>query len=122
MNKSEQVEADVQASEVCFRTIFDLTSQFIGLIKPDGTVVEVNQTMLKFGGLTSAEVINRPFWEARWWTISPQTQAQLRSCIQSAATGEFVRYEVDIFNYSIMRRFLLSSKVCNPALKNKLRD
>lgn len=96
MNKSESVEADIQASKVCFRTIFDQTSQFIGLIKPDGTVVEVNQTVLKFAGLTSAEVIGRFFWEVRWWTISPQTQRQLLEAIALAATGEFVRYEVDI--------------------------
>ncbi|MBW4569480.1 MAG: PAS domain S-box protein [Tolypothrix carrinoi HA7290-LM1] len=96
MNKSESVEADIQANKVCFRTIFDQTSQFIGLIKPDGTVVEVNQTVLQFAGLTSAEAIGRFFWEVRWWTISPQTQRQLREAIALAATGEFVRYEVDI--------------------------
>jgi PAS domain S-box-containing protein len=96
MNKSEPLEADIQANKVCFRTIFDQTSQFIGLIKPDGTVVEVNQTVLKFAGLTSAKVIGRFFWEVRWWTISPQTQAQLQEAIALAATGEFVRYEVDI--------------------------
>jgi len=94
MNKSDSFEADIEVNQVCFRTIFDQTSLFLGLIKPDGTVVEVNQTLLKFGGLTSTEVVGRFFWEARWWTSAQK--AQLRSWIACAAKGEFIRYEVDI--------------------------
>jgi PAS domain S-box-containing protein len=41
-------------------------------------------------------VIGRPFWDVRWWTISPETQQQLRQAITQAAAGEFVRYEVEV--------------------------
>ncbi|BDI15538.1 hypothetical protein ANSO36C_13400 [Nostoc cf. commune SO-36] len=41
-------------------------------------------------------MINRPFWETHWWTISSQTQAELKQAIALAAQGEFVRYEVDV--------------------------
>lgn len=96
MNKLEQVEAALRESERRFRAIFNQSFEFIGLMEPDGTLIEANQTALDFGGLTSEEVINRPFWEARWWTISPLTQAQLRNAIARAASGEFIRYEVDV--------------------------
>lgn len=79
-----------------FRTIFDSTFQFIGLLEPDGTLIEANQTALDFGGLTTADVIGKPFWECAWWTISPETQARLQAAIQQASHGEFVRYEVDV--------------------------
>ncbi|MEH2241577.1 PAS domain-containing protein [Nostoc sp.] len=72
------------------------TFQFTGLLTPDGILLEANQTALSFGGLQLEDVINRPFWEAYWWTISPQTQEELRQAIARAAQGEFIRYEVDV--------------------------
>ncbi|MDM9381869.1 PAS domain-containing protein [Chlorogloeopsis sp. ULAP01] len=89
-------EEALQESERRFRAIFNSTFQFIGLLTVDGILIEANQTALDFGGLTHADVINRPFWEARWWTISPQTQEQLKAAIAQAASGEFVRYEVEV--------------------------
>ena len=43
----------------------------MGLLKPDGTVVEVNQAALQARGLTDAEVSGRPFWDTDWWTTAP---------------------------------------------------
>lgn len=92
----KQIETALRESERRFRAIFDRTFQFIGLLQPDGTLIEANQTALEFGGLTAEEVIDRPFWECYWWTISPQTQAKLREAIVRAAKGEFIRYEEDV--------------------------
>lgn len=89
-------EEAVKKSERRFRAIFNSMFQFIGLLQPDGTVLEVNETALKFGGLETKDVIGRPFWETRWWQTSPQTQDQLRMAIARAAKGEFVRYSVDV--------------------------
>ncbi|MDA0267022.1 MAG: PAS domain S-box protein [Cyanobacteria bacterium] len=95
-NHTLQLEEQVAATEQRFQAIFNQTFQFMGLLELDGTLIEVNQTALDFGGLCREEVIDRPVWEARWWTISPETQAQLRAAIAQAAQGEFVRYEVDV--------------------------
>ncbi|NER79302.1 MAG: PAS domain S-box protein, partial [Leptolyngbya sp. SIO1D8] len=91
-----QLENQIQTTEQRFRAIFNQTFQFIGLLEPNGTLIEANQTALDFGGLQREEVINRPFWEAHWWKISPETQAQLKQAIAQAAQGNFVRYEVDV--------------------------
>jgi PAS domain S-box-containing protein len=90
----KRVMQALRESERRFRAIFDETFQFIGLLSPDGTVLEVNQTALNFAGIQASEVVGRPYWEARWWTISPETQEQLKDAIATAARGEFVRYEV----------------------------
>lgn len=79
-----------------FRFIFDASYQFIGLLEPDGTLIEANQAALDFGGLRREDVIGKPFWECHWWTISEQTQADLQAAVRRAAGGEFVRYEVDV--------------------------
>ncbi|MEM8808470.1 MAG: EAL domain-containing protein, partial [Cyanobacteria bacterium P01_G01_bin.38] len=95
-NHATQLESQIQNTEQRFQAIFNQTFQFIGLLEPDGTLIEANQTALDFGGLQREAVINRPFWEAHWWTIAPETQAQLKHAIARAAQGEFVRYEVDV--------------------------
>lgn len=91
----KQAVVALQESERRFRAIFNQTFQLMALLKPDGTVVEVNQTALDFGELSSAAVIDRPFWQTPWWA-SAATQAQLQAAIARAAQGVFVRYEVEI--------------------------
>lgn len=76
--------------------IFNLMYQFIGLMEPDGTLLEANETARKFGGLDEEEVIGKPFWEAHWWQVDESTKDQLKESIKKAADGEFVRYEVDV--------------------------
>ncbi|MBD2328023.1 PAS domain S-box protein [Alkalinema sp. FACHB-956] len=86
----------LEQSEKRFRAIFNQTFQFIGLLQPDGTLIEANQTALEFGGVTAAEVIQQPFWDTPWWRNSSENQQQLRSAIARAAQGEFIRYEVEV--------------------------
>ena len=91
-----RLENQVQVSEQRFRAIFNQTFQFIGLLEPDGTLIEVNQTALDFGGLKREEVINQPFWKARCWEDHLETQIQLQQAIAYAAQGEFVRCEIEV--------------------------
>lgn len=93
--RKQIVEALVE-SERRFHAIFDQTFQFIGLMKPDGTLLEANNTILQFAGLKREDVVNRPFWEARLWTVSPETQSLLKAATAEAAAGKFIRYEVDV--------------------------
>ncbi|MCF2150826.1 PAS domain-containing protein [Desmonostoc muscorum LEGE 12446] len=94
--KVQERTAALEESDRRFRAIFNNTFQFTGLLTPDGILLEANQTALSFAGLKLEDVINLPFWEAHWWTISPQTQEQLKQAIARAAQGEFIRYEVDV--------------------------
>ncbi|MGB7441456.1 MAG: PAS domain S-box protein [Coleofasciculaceae cyanobacterium] len=91
----KRVEQALRESERRFRAIFDETFQFIGLLSPNGIVLEVNQTALKFAEIEAEEVVGFPFWQGPWWLSSVQTQSNLQQAIQAAAAGEFVRYEVD---------------------------
>ena len=107
--RNENVK-DSKETEQRFRAIFDGAFEFIGLLKPDGTVIEANQTALNYIGATAAEVIGRPFWEAAWWEGSAEQQERLKAAIAEAATGKFVRFEaqhsgqdgtVDIIDFSL---------------------
>jgi len=92
----QQAEDTRRTVESQFQTVFEQTFQFTGLLTTEGILLAVNQTALNFGGLQRADVVNRPVWEARWWTIGAETQEQLKKAITCAAQGMFVRYEVDV--------------------------
>ncbi len=83
--------------ELIARVAFDEMYQFVSLCLPDGTLLDVNQPALDAGGVRREDVIGRPFWDARWWTVSPGTQDALRAAFARAAAGEFVRYEADVW-------------------------
>lgn len=90
------IEEKIASNQKRFEAIFNSQYQFMGLMTPDGTLVEVNETSLNFAGLELNEVIHKPFWECYWWAISEKYQEQLQDSVTKAATGEFVRYETDI--------------------------
>ncbi len=92
-----KTEEALKASERKFRAIFNNTFQFIGLMSPDGTLLEANQTALDFGGLKREDVVGLPFWETYWWGISKKAQIQLQQAIAQARRGEFIRYEVEVW-------------------------
>ncbi len=91
-----RAEKALRDNERRFRALFNQTFQFTGLLKPDGTLLEANETALVFGGLQREDVVDRPFWEARWWTISPEAQERLREAVREASNGRFVRYDVKV--------------------------
>jgi sigma-B regulation protein RsbU (phosphoserine phosphatase) len=80
-------------SYALLRVIFDQAFQLMGLLKPDGTLIEINQTAHQSIQGKESEVIGKPFWETPWWAHSPEEQERLREAIKAAARGEFVRFE-----------------------------
>ena len=83
----------LRQSEQKFRSIFDQTFQFIGVLATDGAVVQANQTALRFAGVDEDAVLGKPFWETPWWTHSAELQQKLRAAILDAAAGKLVRFE-----------------------------
>ncbi len=96
--EQKQAYEALRQSEQRFRAIFNLTYQFIGLMRPDGILLEVNETALQATGQTLSDVIGKPFWETYWWQISEKERLKLQRAVQQAAKGELVRYEVEIWD------------------------
>ena len=93
----QRTESALRESEQRFRGIFDNMFQFIGLLSPEGILLESNQASLTAAGIEIEDVVGQPFWGTYWWQVSPETQLQLKQAIACAAKGEFVRYEVEVF-------------------------
>ena len=94
IEETKAARAAAQASEAKFRAIFDGAYELIGMISPEGRLLEANRTALVFAGATSEEVRGQVFWDTPWWTHSPELQDELRRGVTRAARGEFVRLEV----------------------------
>ncbi|HZX26221.1 MAG TPA: ATP-binding protein, partial [Telluria sp.] len=79
------------------RIVLDEMYQFVALLDTDGITLEVNRAALHGAGIRLEEIQGRPFWEARWWRVSPETQALQRDLIRRAAQGEFIRCDVEVY-------------------------
>jgi signal transduction histidine kinase len=90
MNKLEPAKADIK---IGWRT---QEFEFMGLMQHHGILIEINQSALDFGGLTSQEVVGLPCWEAHWWSISKENQAKVKEAIAQAATDEFIKFTADV--------------------------
>ena len=93
ITEQKEAEQELSLSEQKFRAIINNTYQFIALLTPEGTLIEVNESALAAAGLRKSEIINKPFWEAPWWAHSEELQNRLRDAISKSAKGEFFRYE-----------------------------
>lgn len=86
-------ETALRASEQRFHALFDSTFQFIGLLSPQGILLEANRAACDAVGVTRADVVGKPFAETRWWSHSAEMRARIEDAIPRAAAGEFVRFE-----------------------------
>jgi PAS domain S-box-containing protein len=81
-------------SESRFRAVFDQTLEFIGLLRPDGTLLETNQGSLDSAGVKATDVVGKFFWDTPWWRHSADQRDWLRNAVADAALGNTVRREV----------------------------
>lgn len=88
VTQRKEAERALLQSEQRFRAIFNATYQLIGLLTPEGILLEANQTALDVAGVCREEVVGKPFWDTSWWSHSPALQEKLRAGIKMAAQGE----------------------------------
>src|SRR3984893_9038939 len=65
----------------------------IGILTPEGIVLEINEVTLDAAQVRREEVIGKPLAETPWWSFAPASQEQLRAAIARANRGETVRFE-----------------------------
>jgi PAS domain S-box-containing protein len=81
--------------ELRYEAIFNQTYQFTGLMEPDGTLVEANETALAFGGLDRGNVVGEKIWDAYWFQHG-NAETVARAFVHRAAEGEFVRTDLEV--------------------------
>ena len=79
------------------RVILDELYEFVGLLDAEGRTLEINRAALEGAGIRLDDIAGSPFWEARWWAVSKESRDEARAMVQRAATGEFVRCDVEVY-------------------------
>lgn len=96
ITEQKEIEAKLRNSEQQLRRVIDSLYSFVGVLTPDGVMLEANRTALDAANLSAEDVVNKPFDQTYWWSHSTQIQTQLRTAITAAASGESVRYDVTV--------------------------
>ena len=91
--EQKQMQKRLMESERKARAIFDRALGFVGLLTPDGSLVEANRSALDFAGVHLSDVVGKPIWETPWWAHSPEAQEQIRAAVRTAASGELMQFE-----------------------------
>jgi polar amino acid transport system substrate-binding protein len=97
LEKREQDRAAAEharfESEAKMRAIFQNAMQLIGLLSPEGRILECNKAALDAISARPDDVIGKDFWDTPWWNDSPEKQERLRLAIAKARQGETDRFE-----------------------------
>lgn len=95
---TERVEAEraLAASTAFLRNVLDSLFTFVGVLEPDGTVVQANRAPLEAAGIELADVVGKKFWDCFWWSYDERIAEQLRRAVERSARGEAVRYDVPV--------------------------
>jgi PAS domain S-box-containing protein len=87
-------ERAIADSEKHLRRVLDSLFAFVGVLSPDGTLLQANRAPLDAAGIAAEEVIGRPFWDTYWWDYDPSVREWLKSACGRVAAGEVVREDV----------------------------
>jgi PAS domain S-box-containing protein len=87
---------DRRRRERRFEAIFNNTYTFVGLMEPDGTLIEANETALSFGGLDRDDVVGKRLWETYWVQSNDETQTAVKQAVKQASGGGLFRDEVRV--------------------------
>jgi len=90
----------LRESEQRFAAIYNTSLEYIGILSPDGTLIDCNRASLEFAGNTREEVIGMNFADSPWVSNTPGASDLMRQSIARAAAGEFVRYEAPLMRPS----------------------
>jgi PAS domain S-box-containing protein len=96
----KRAEIALQESEAKFRAVFDQMYQFVGLLTPDGMLLETNQNPLTFADVEHEAVIGKPFWEFPSWNATAELQEIAKTLVAQAAGGQLFHQEVNLFDAS----------------------
>ncbi|MEN9839788.1 MAG: hypothetical protein RL177_1267, partial [Bacteroidota bacterium] len=91
-------ERMLEERERRFRATFNSSFQLAAMLDLNGTITDINNTALRFGGLERHDFIGVPIWDAPYWGPSTVLRKQLREAISTAQRGSFVRLETVLQN------------------------
>ncbi|MGW8123171.1 PAS domain-containing sensor histidine kinase [Roseivirga echinicomitans] len=100
ITEAQRLNNELKTHETKLQGIFNNTFQYIGLLKIDGTILEVNKAITEFYAKTREELVGLKFWEMATLYKTEIDVDEVISAIQRAAQGEFIRFDTEVFGAS----------------------
>ena len=92
----KQASIALYESEARYREVFNQQFMFMGILAPDGTLLEINDLALRVNDVTRIESLGKPVWQLPAWRDMPEARTVWLARMSEAATSEgpVVRKEV----------------------------
>lgn len=91
VHKHERLAQKQKEMSRRFEAILQDPNMMVGVLGTDGTLLETNETSLRYIEAGRDEVVGEPFWETPWW--DEKDRENVREWIERAAEGEYVEYK-----------------------------
>lgn len=89
-------EHELQKKERRYRAVFEDPNILVGLLDPEGRVLDINRTALEYVGAPLKDIIGEPFWTTPWFEGDEALQDAVQEWIQRANAGEYAEFEADL--------------------------
>ncbi|QLD86211.1 PAS domain S-box protein [Natronomonas halophila] len=96
VTERKEYERELQRKERRYEAVFEDPNILVGLLDPDGTVLDINRTAMEYVDADLDAVTGEPFWETPWWGDSGAASDEVREWVERAADGEYVDFEADL--------------------------
>jgi PAS domain S-box-containing protein len=96
ITERKERERELRQKERRFEAVFEDPNILVGLLDPDGTVLDINQTAMEYIDAELDDVTGEPFWETPWWGEEDGVTQDIERWVERAANGEYVDFEADL--------------------------
>ncbi len=100
-----------------FSTVFQQAFEFMMLLELDGTITLLNQAASQFFEIQPQQVMGQKLWDTSIASHAAQTQFQLKSMLATAAKGQFIRYELEVWGGA--RGLIIIDLAMSPLLQDQ---
>lgn len=94
ITERKRAAAALLESDRRLRSVMDSLTAFVGLMTPDGILLDVNRASLQAINAAPGDVIGKPAWDGYWWSFSTAAVNQIKQMVATARTGKPARADV----------------------------
>lgn len=76
------------------RKILDNMFTFVGILSPDGTLLDSNSPPLVLAGITLDQVRQKKYWDCFWWQHDAESAKRIKQAVLDARAGIISRFDI----------------------------